>query len=93
MAVAADGRARGLIRMPITGSNSGAPAWVRTIPVPMPIKFIQDHRRLPMSGPLLPSLEFSLIRNPNPVFPSRRLPASMAKSPFEPGRQGREGEV
>ena len=80
------GMVRGLMPLTVTRSISGAPVWVHTIPVSMRIKFTPDHRRSPMSGPLVPSWEFKLTRNPNPFSLRRRLMASMAKSPFEPGR-------
>ena len=57
---------------------SGTPGRVHTVPVTMCTT--QDHRRLSMSNPLLPSLEFSLARNPNPFTPSPHLQAYPANS-------------
>jgi hypothetical protein len=54
----------------VTIRISGAPAGGHAIPT-MESGFMEDHRRLPMSYPLLPSWEF-LTRNPNPI-PSLHL--------------------
>ena len=49
----------------------GASVGDHSIPT-MWSEFMEDHRRLPMPRPLLPSLEF-LLCNPNPIFPSPDL--------------------
>jgi hypothetical protein len=76
------GMVHGIMTLTVTASIFGA-----IITALMGIEFTQNHQRLPMSVPLLPSLEFNLTRNHNHFSPHRRLLASMAKSPFEPGRQ------
>ena len=65
------GMAQSIMALTVTISISGAPVGGHTIPT-MCIEFTEDHRRLPMSHPLLPSLEF-LTRNPNPISPSPQL--------------------
>jgi hypothetical protein len=64
------GMAQGLMVLTATIRISGAPAGGHAIPI-MEIGFMEDHRRLPMSYPLLLSWEF-LTRNPKP-FPSLHL--------------------
>jgi hypothetical protein len=64
------GMAQDLMALTVTTSISGAPVGDNTIPT-MQAEFMEDHRRLPMPYPLLPSLEF-LMRNPNPI-PSPHL--------------------
>lgn len=66
------GMAQGLMALTVTIKISGAPVGGHTIPT-MEIGFMEDHRGLPMSYPLLPSWEF-LTHNPrhNPI-PSPQL--------------------
>ena len=63
--------AQGLMGLTVTTGISGTPIGGHTIPI-MYIEFMEDHRRLPMSHPWLPSLEF-LMRNRNPLSPSPDL--------------------
>jgi hypothetical protein len=57
------GMAQGIMPLTVTISISGT------------MRTTQDHRRLPMSHPLLPSLE-SRLRNPNPISPNPVYPAT-----------------
>ena len=64
------GMDQGVMALAATISISEAPVKGHAIPI-MRIEVTQDHRRLPMPYPLLPSLEF-LTRNLNPISPSLR---------------------
>jgi hypothetical protein len=57
------GMAQGPVALTVTIRISGAPVGGHTIPT-MRVEVMEDHRRLPMSYPLLPSWEF-LTLNPN----------------------------
>ncbi len=62
------GMAQDIMALTVTMIISGAPVGGHTIPT----MFTEDHRRLPMLRPLLPSLEFR-TRKPNPISPSPDL--------------------
>jgi hypothetical protein len=65
------GMAQGIMTVTATIGIPGASVGGHSIPT-MWIEFMEDHRGLPMSRPLLLSLEF-LMRNPNLIFPSPHL--------------------
>ncbi len=65
------GMARDIMALTATIGIHGAPVRGHNIAT-MWIEFTQDHRRLPMSRPLPPSLEF-LMHNRNPITPSPDL--------------------
>jgi len=65
------GMAQGIMTLTAAIGIPGASAGDHSIPT-MWIEFMEDHRVLPMSRPLLPSLGF-LLCNPNPISPSPDL--------------------
>ena len=65
------GMAEGIMTLTATIGIPGDSVGGHSIPT-MWIEFMEDHRRLPTSHQLLPSLEFPLC-NPNPISPSPDL--------------------
>ncbi len=65
------GMAQGIMTLTATIGIPRASVEGHSIPT-MWSEFMEDHHRLPMSRPLLPSWEF-LMRNPNPISPSPHL--------------------